>query len=153
MEAKDWFTLLTSWAALGVAGYSLWVTLRRDKREEEAGDPLINMDLHYENNAPWCRGRITIESRQDARMIIKRLEIISPNSALILIDPINNDKDEYLRSIPINVELDKGQNTSVNLYIVVERVPAIHFRFELVIVTMGHVERERRFTITRTITA
>lgn len=71
MDLKDWLTLGTSWAALGVAGYSLFRTVRRDQREAAAKDPTADVLM------PICRGygpwdvRIGIENRLNCRIDIE----------------------------------------------------------------------------------
>jgi hypothetical protein len=140
MEAKDWLTLLTSWVAIFLAGYSLYLHSRRDKRERASTQPLFSLKVSCPPNIhiDYAAGNFSIESRQEDELIVEELKIIKPRDVRFVED-LPTKPWKLLSSIPINVKLSKGESYSGHFFthpIRRLRVTGFYFmpRYELLVI-------------------
>jgi hypothetical protein len=152
MEAKDWLTLLTSWIAIAVAGYSLHLHWRRDKREHSATQPLLDLNVSCPRMPDYSIGNFFIENRKEDKLIVEELRITKPREARFIED-LPTRPWKLLTSIPINVTLSKGQSHSQHFFIHPKKAAGDKFLFYAVVRTLGHREHVYRFKIERLATA
>lgn len=96
MDLKDWLTLGTSWAALCIAGYSLFRTIRRDRIDASCKEPAIDISMDRCNGyGPWDAS-VSIANRLDCRIDIEGI-FMPDDGALRLIERLRL-KTESLRS-------------------------------------------------------
>jgi hypothetical protein len=149
MGAKDWLTLLTSWAAIIIAGYSLWVTWRRDRRERAATEPLFHLHIKCPANPDYATGELAIESRQEEPIIIEDLRIRRPRDARF-IENLASKTWKLSISIPINVRVTKEGIKGVHFFISPKKAPGDRFVFDVTVRILGRREHVRQFRIKRT---
>lgn len=96
LDLKDWLTLGTSWAALGIAGYSLFRTVRRDRQDAGAKEPTIDINMgRCRGYGPWdVQAKIT--NRLDCRIDIEGI-FLPDNGPLRLIERLRV-KSEKIRN-------------------------------------------------------
>jgi hypothetical protein len=150
VEAKDWFTLATSWVALTIAGYSLWITLQRDRRERAKDEPVFSLDIASHKNAEHSSGHCHLESRQASKLIFEELRLIAPRRARLIRD-VAKSIHETVSALPVDVELSMGESTMKHFYIVPKIAAGTKVVFEAVVRTLGRHEGRRRYRIQRTI--
>lgn len=96
MDLKDWLTLGTSWAALSIAGYSLFRTVRRDRQDAGAKEPMIDINMDQcRGYGPWDV-QVKITNRLDCRIDIEGI-FLPDNGPLRLIERLRV-KSERLRT-------------------------------------------------------
>ncbi|QDI81668.1 hypothetical protein E8E01_15050 [Methylorubrum populi] len=96
MDLKDWLTLGTSWAALGIAAYSLFRTIRRDRIDARANEPAIDINMdRCQGYGPWDV-HISIANRLDCRIDIEGI-FLPEDGALRLVERLRT-KTESLRN-------------------------------------------------------
>lgn len=96
MEAKDWLTMFASWAALGVAGYSLWLTKRRDARDTASKDPVVQIHLgRCRGYGPWD-APVSIDNKLPYQIDIEG--IFPPEAGRIRLIERRRQKRETIRT-------------------------------------------------------
>ena len=148
MEAKDWFTLLTSLGALTIACLSLWITWRREKRELSATDPLFSLEVSCHPNSDFGSGDFYAENRQDAKLVVEELRVTRPRGTRFIKD-LPTQPWTLLASMPINEKLSLGGSASKHFFLSPKGRPGDRFVFKAVVRTLGQNERVRHFTIKR----
>jgi hypothetical protein len=152
MEAKDWITVATSTAAIIIAAISLFITVRRERREAAATKPTFDLRLSFPANSDYCRADIAITSRQEHRCIVETVRITKPRNAN-LIEDLPTRPWKLSKTMPFNVQLDKDDVSGKPYFLSAKRKVNMRFAFEITILTLGQKEVRERFKVSRTLAA
>jgi hypothetical protein len=152
METRDWVTVGTSLAAMIIAAISLFVTIRRERREAAATKPALHLDLSFPANSDYCRADIAVTSRQELRCIVETVKITKPRNAN-LIEHLPTRPWKLLKTMPFNVRLEKDGISGKTYFLTAKRKANMKFVFEITVLTLGQKELRERFKISRTLAA
>jgi hypothetical protein len=153
METKDWITVVTSTAAIVIAAISLFITIRRERREAAATKPTFDVRLSFPVNSDYCSVDLAVTSRQEHRCIVETIRITKPRNANFIEDLTTRPSWKLLKTMPFNVQLDKDHTTRKPYYLSAKRKANMRFAFEITILTLGQSELRKRFKVSRTLTA
>ena len=152
METRDWITVITSTAAIVIAAISLFITIRRERREAAATKPTFDVCLSFPVNSDYCSVDLAVTSRQEHRCIVETIRITKPRNAN-LIEDLPTRPWKLLKTMSFNVQLDKDDTTRKTYFLSAKRKANMRFAFEITILTLGQSELRKRFKVSRTLTA
>jgi hypothetical protein len=156
MEAKDWITIAIALYGAATGTYAAVLYWRRDQREkkrdqreEKASDPQIDLEFRRSSVANCWDCNPYVTSHQQPKLTVKYLRILEPTHIeFVLGDAPSTHRG---RQAAVNTELTFGQRCNFPITADDPITKPTPISFEVTTVTHAEIERDKSFTVKRTL--